>query len=538
MSVMERGRNHLIKLTPDEIWKENQKGVSYNTSIDLYDNTKKSENMYIGNQWEGVIAPDLEKPVINFLHRVVSYFLSMIISDDVGVDISSFNATPERAMQDKIISAQVVEIVESTKMKTKNRECLRNAAVDGDTCLFARFEPSIRTGKELPMMDESGNRMPIEPQGDIVIDVLDNTNVIFGNPYVWDVQEQPYIIINKRTKLSDVKEQAQADGVEGWDTITSDSDTNYYGEDKGSDNDLVTVLIKLWRDRTTGTIHSIKSTKNVILQEEKDLGYFLYPLAWMSWEKVKNSYHGQPAITQGVIFNQIFVNTMWGLFGIHVKKMAFPKTIINGDLIPNWTNKVGEVIKVSGNPNDAIATGFRSPDFSAQALNLVEQTINYTKEFMGASDASLGDVNPENTSAIIALQKSSSAPLELQKLANYQFLEDIIRILVDIMCQDYGIRQVAFDDDEGNSIVTTIDFTQLDYNAMKINVEVGTASYWSEIGQIQTADNLFSKGIITDAITYLESLPDNTIRNKQKIIKQIKKQAMTQIPLNPTNTVG
>ena len=34
--------------------------------------------------------------------------------------------------------------------------------------------------------------------------------------------------------------------------------------------------------------------------------------------------------------------------------------------------------------------------------------MQFTKEFSGATDAALGSVRPDNTSAIIALQKASS----------------------------------------------------------------------------------------------------------------------------------
>ena len=70
------------EITAESIWEEYQKGVAYNTALDLYDNVEKCENFYIGKQWEGLNAPDLPKPVINVLRRVVSYFISMIVSDD------------------------------------------------------------------------------------------------------------------------------------------------------------------------------------------------------------------------------------------------------------------------------------------------------------------------------------------------------------------------------------------------------------------------------------------------------------------------
>lgn len=50
-----------IKTTPQQIWEEYQKGVSYNSELGLYDTVKQNENFFIGKQWEGVAAPDLEK---------------------------------------------------------------------------------------------------------------------------------------------------------------------------------------------------------------------------------------------------------------------------------------------------------------------------------------------------------------------------------------------------------------------------------------------------------------------------------------------
>ena len=69
-----------ISKKPHDIWHEYQKAVSYNRGIDLYDTVKKNENFFIGRQWEGLNAPDLAKPVINVLRRVVSYFISMIVA--------------------------------------------------------------------------------------------------------------------------------------------------------------------------------------------------------------------------------------------------------------------------------------------------------------------------------------------------------------------------------------------------------------------------------------------------------------------------
>lgn len=565
------------QIQPEAIWQEYQKGMQFNQNMQLYDTVKKNENFYLGKQWEGLNAPDLEQPVLNILGRVVTYFIAMLVSDDVGVSINSFSGAPQKGMDsmtgnhglfpgqfssfpnsigqsaampglpngmgqmaaensglmpitpyslgsmsqqaeqpdmDKLLAQEIERVIERSRAKAYNRDAIRNAAVDGDCCFFLRFDPDISTGQAA--------------QGEIVIDLVDNTNIIFGNPYVNQVQEQPYLIIVKRAKLATVKRQAKKEGVKDWEQITADSDGNYYGEEKQAcGTDLVTVLIKLWKD-DEGLIHFSKSTQNVVLKEDTLLGYKLYPVAYMNWQKVKNCYHGMAAITPGVIQNQIYINTLWALFMIHVKQMAFPKLFYDQAKIKQWTNKVGQAIKVTGDPNTAVASGWRAPDFSAQAMELVEKTINYTKEFMGASDAALGNIKPDNTSAIIAVQKASSAPLELQRLAFYQFVEDYVRIILDMIRVDYGLRQVRYKDSREQDAVSWVDFSALPYDAMDLNVDVGSSAYWSEITQLQTSDNLFSKGIIQDAVIYLESIPDRYIKNKQAIIDKLRENQMLQ----------
>ena len=64
----------------------------------------------------------------------------------------------------------------------------------------------------------------------------------------------------------------------------------------------------------------------------------------------------------------------------------------------------------------------------------------------------------------------------------------------------------------------------MDFDEHKLAVDIGEASYWSELTQLQTMDSLFQKGLITDALLYLDSIPDKYIPNKQKIIDALKEQ--------------
>lgn len=206
----------------------------------------------------------------------------------------------------------------------------------------------------------------------------------------------------------------------------------------------------------------------------------------------------------------------------HEKRMAFPKLFYDMTKIRQWTNRVGQAIGVAGDPTTAVASSFRGEDMSNQVLQLVEKTISYTKECLGATDVALGNVPLDNTSAIIALQNAASAPLALQKLSFYQFWEDCVLIIMDMIRCYYGVREVLFDTGEG-SASTVVDFSAFDPDSMELKVDVGPASYWSELVQVETADNLYKNGIITDAVTYLETVPDKYIRNKRRLIDRLER---------------
>ena len=504
-----------IKKTPQEIWAEFEECNNYNQSIRLSETVKKNEDFFSGKQWEGVNAPDLEKPVLNFLRRVVTYFISMIVSDDVAVSVTPFFQTGENELAAKILSAEVERVIERTGAKALHRDALRDAAVDGDGCFYLYFDPEAETGQTA--------------RGEICIETVDNTKVLFGNPYVSQVQKQPYLLLVRRDSCRTVRERAEAHGMDPK-LIVPDNAQRYYGEDKTSAQELVTCVLKLWRDPQSKTIRFLETTQGALVRPETDTGYQLYPVAFLPWEKAKGSYHGISPIT-GLIPNQICVNKLWAMAMQHQKLMAFPKVFYDNTKIKSWNNRVGQAVAVAGNPNDAVASAFRAPDMSGQVLDLVERTISMTRDFMGASDAALGNIKPDNTSAIIAVQKASSAPLELQRLAFYQFVEDYVRVLIDMIRVHYGVRLVSLELENGTEAVA-FDFSSVDYDGMQMKVDVGSSAYWSELMQIQTMDNLFQKGIIADAVTYLEGIPDTYLKNKNKILSQLRqRQAQMQTQL-------
>lgn len=540
----------MIKKTPSDIFGEYRQGIDYDTSISLFENVEKNQRFYNGEHWQGVNAPDLIKPVFNLIKRVVSYFVAMIVSDDIGIKISPFDETQEALTTANILTREIDHVIENTKFKEKTREIIKNSCVDGDAAFYFAFNPDIETGQDL--------------KGAIEVSLIDNTNIFFGNPYESDVQRQPYIIVQQRLYTDQVKEMARKEGVseEEIQNIISDADdTDNVSIYQETADKLTTVITKFWKetkivkenilgvelDKKVETIHFIKCTSKVILKDDTDTGYNRYPIAYMSWEKVKKSYHGRSPIT-GVIPNQVFINKLFAMCMVYVTNNGFPRVLYDVARFGKSANSLkgynASNLDLLGKFMDAS----KAPDFSNQVIQLISDTIAYTKEFLGANDAALGNVKPDNTSAIIAVQQASAVPLQLQKLAFYEFVEDSVRIIMDIMSCDYGTRSVKINAEESEKLglsqldpstnmmvpVTNIDldFSLLTTLQNSVNVSVGESSYWSELMNIQTMDNLFAKNIITNPIDYLESVPDKYLSGKQKLIDSLKEQQQQADQLN------
>ena len=88
----------MIRTQTEEVWSEYQKSLAYCQSIGLFETVQKNEDFFTGDQWKGVNAPDMDKPVANILKRPVSYLVASIMSDDIGISFSRYSdAAADRA---------------------------------------------------------------------------------------------------------------------------------------------------------------------------------------------------------------------------------------------------------------------------------------------------------------------------------------------------------------------------------------------------------------------------------------------------------
>ena len=522
----------------EEIVKRFEKGYAFNQRIDLYDKVKVNEDFFIGNQWEGVQSNGLPTPTFNMFKRVINFQVSTITSDNMAIQVDGLPSTSGYSMKElgricEVANQQIAAVMERNKIVTKNREFLRNAAVTGDGCMHFYFDPTIENGQDV--------------KGEIVAEIIDNLRVIFGNPNCRDVQRQPFIILTRRElvedvryRVEDLKDMGRSDGetyckVDNPEDIQPDSEKFQNDYDSYTD-DKVTVLTYYYRNRDTKTIWCIEATENQIIREAYDTGLSLYPLIWINWDYIRDCYHGQAMVT-GLLPNQKFINKMFALVSISLLTTAFPKYIYDRTKISRWSGDIGTAIGVTG-AVDGAAKVIEGASVSPQIAQFIEMSFDKTHSLLGASDVAMGDSRPDNTSAIIALQRAANTPMELTKQNDYQCMEDAARIWLDMMSVYYGTRmvEIGMDMDKpgeqplgmqlpAQKFMVPFDFSVLKTARLSIKLDVGASSYWSEMANVQTLENLLMNHHIS-VVQFLERLPSGYLVKKQELIDELKSQSM------------
>ena len=541
-------------------WERYEQGRTYNTRLvpNQYDLVNTNVEFFSGNQWINLphtgAMQKLPKPTFNIVKRVASLFVASLTSSaaSISFDELSYYASLDASHGGKegenaaaIATAEVQNLLEKFKMDYRIREALFDGAQTGDYCAHFYWDAHA-----IPYGGAFGKQ-----RGEICMELVDGINVMFGNPNVADVEKQPYILIVGRDSVENLEAERRIhETKDHWNVIDADSDVlEQVGiggrTELNSDDENGKALYVYLYEKKDGTVRVTKATKNCVIYEEIDTGLRRYPIAWGNWERQKNQYHGRALVT-GIIPNQIFINTMFAMVMRHLQLMGFPKTVYNADLISQWSNEVGQAIGVRGlMPGQSIsqvAYNLQPADMSNQIIMAIDKAVSYTKDCLGATDAQLGNVRPDNTSALMVLQSSAEVPLENIRAGLYEWLEDIGAILLDMMGTYYGVRTVVRDRKfeelatngqqmpvidsatgrmKTNSVTRRVaqsyDFSQFKNLWFSVRVNAGATTYYSEIAMVQTLDNLRRDGTL-EIIDYLERIPDKLIPRKAELVQEMR----------------
>ena len=515
-------------------WRQYEAGKDYKRRIGLYETIRRNERYYRGDQWYGSSGLDLPKPVFNIIKRITDYLVCTAASGNLSVfytsdDLPFAESTAERELLTKgadILTQHAVYRWERDKLDSLTYKVMLDAALSGDGVLYCWWDPSQKTGQ--PFM------------GDIVTETIDNVNIFVSDVNKSDIQSQEYVILSGRDTVSSLKREAKDHGIPASEIakILPDSDTlsgsGDYSEFELDDRDSekATYLIKFWREN--GFVMCEKSTKECVIRRE-NTGMRLYPVAYFNWSPTKNSFHGSSPVSS-MIPNQKFINRAYALIMKHMTDTAFSKVIYDRSKIPEWSNEVGEAIAAVGGGNIADAVSVVGVGQMQDGyLELVKNAIEVTKETSGATETALGNVDPENTSAILALQESARVSLTQVRSALYRCIEDVAAIWAEMILTYYPDGRLLPTKQKNELRAEGISFSRMKSSLIRSHIDVRNVKDQLNVSTQTVLDKLLEEGHIK-ADTYVSLLPQSIIRERDKIIESIQNDAERSTAVNGTHS--
>lgn len=502
-------------------WSQYEAGKAYKRQIGLYENNRRNERFYRGDQWYGAQINDLPKPVFNVIRRVVDFLVSSVASTDLTIRYTDENLpyitdkTQKKKLTEAldILTRNAAYRFERSALDTKLFKLLTDAAVSGDGVLYCYWDPTIRTGQEYC--------------GDIVTEIIDNVNLFVADVNSADIQSQEYVILSGRASVRALRSEALACGVPvtlankivADRVLDTQSGDLAYTELEGEDEAKTTYILKFWREN--GKVVFEKSCEGCTIKRVKT-DCTLYPVAYFNWYPTKNSFHGTSPVTS-LIPNQKYINRAYAMAMKHMTDTAFSKVVYDKSKIPEWSNGVGEAIAALGGGNIADAVSVVGVgDMQDGYMELIDSAVALTKELMGATDSALGNIDANNTSAIIALQETSKVTLEQIRAAYYRCVEDLANVWVDMICAYYPNGRLLPYNDGGVTAVAGVDFELLKRGMLSARIDVAQVARYSAVSAQNMLDKLLELGHITPS-AYVKRLPAGIIHDREALIEEIEK---------------
>ncbi len=507
-----------------DIWTLYDESVSYCRMIGMYGDTDLNYRMYNGDQWHGLKVEGVEKVQYNFIKPIVRYKTGVILSNLYAINYSSGNfenkAFREKAAEIcELLNKKAARIWEKDYLDMKLRLIVKDAAINDEGIIYVNS-------------DENG-----EP----VNEIINKTDIYFGNENDSDIQSQPYILIKQRKPVSEVQTIAELSGVshDKLQHILGDMDNiEEAGESAKYEKDnMCTIVTKLYKEK--GTVHFAQSTRYVEIKKDKDTGLKYYPVAHLIWEERKGSARGEGEVRH-LIPNQIETNKTAMRRALAAKNTAFPQKVVNIDQIsnPSELNTVGGTVKVSGGLTvDDVAKVFtyiKPAQMSPDVEKLQTELISSTRELAGAGEIATGEINPETASgrAILAVQRAAQQPLTEHLEYTKAFIEELARIWLDIITvynDSIYLEKEVTDPTTGQTVteLTEVFKDTLTELQASVKVDITPKSAFDKFAQEQSLENLLTSGMLNpqnlpQLKLYVRLLDDDSVMPKQKLEELIK----------------
>lgn len=527
-------------ILPGQVLEEYRRGVAYKNQMGtrgMGEQNRINERFYSGDQWHGVTCGD-NRPLVrhNVIKRIGDYKMAVVGSAPAAVRFAAEGVPNTLELQGRVaahreelrrgqipasltpaeeaqaVAGALTDYFRTTARRLKldmlKQRVLRNAYITGTGVLYTYWDDRISTG----LYADEGRTAPI--YGDIAAEVLEIEQVYMGDPTIEDIQQQPYILIAQRRPVEAIRRLAKRYGSRDWQAIRP--------EEESGQAVLLTRFWKEWSaDGTACKVYGMQVCGGAVVRPVWEMSVRLYPLAVFRWEEKRHRAYGESEIPH-LIPNQIAINRTVSAGVWAVMMMGMPIMLVNGDVVTQpITNDPGQVVPVYGageEIRDAVHY-VDPPAFSAQLDNNVQNLISDTMTQAGVSSTLLGDVEPNNTSAIIAVREASLMPLQMMRNRFYAFLEEVAHIWAEFWLSMYGDRALKIEQDGG---VWYMPFQADRYRDLLLNIQadVNAGQTVDEERMIQTLDNLYKNGVI-DAKQYISRLPRGIIPQMDALLQEL-----------------
>lgn len=515
-------KNRSQEVEPTFYWKRFERGRDYIYRKGLITKTTKNWNFYIGRQWEGVESGGEALPSYPFIEGIIKYKVSTVAQNNMVAKFSDMDGRQELNDAYDKMDNLFSRCWERANMERRIWDVLKESAVTGDGIFY--FGTSDFADVEL----------------------IQNTNIFYADESEPDIQKQPYLILWHRRSISDVRAEAELNGVseEEISLILPDHETqdivgNKDELDVTTNKDEAKVTCIIHFEKKGGVVHVCKSTRNCVYEPDHPVavtnpdgtqgkGLSLYPLVKFSWKNYPNDARGVSEVEQ-LIPNQIEINKTLARRSQIIKLTAFPRLAYDGNAIanPEDLENVGSPIEVTTGGVQSInqMISYLNPATSNNdAKNYADDLLDVTQELVGAGETARGNIelNRVASSAILAVRDMAAQPLNEQVSKLKEFCEDIAWVCLDItmVYNPSGLDVLVENEDPltgmKSSEMKTI--TKEEFDAMKPNIRIDTSNDnpWTKEAEQTWLDNALSQQYITFE-EYVNLLPVNGIAPKAKL---------------------
>lgn len=451
--------------TSTKFWLRYKKGLEYLDLKNLLNRSNRCWNFFIGKQWEGVEADGEDLPFINFIHPNVLRKVTTIYTNRMAVNYSDMEGRRELQPVYEALSSMFSAKWEKANEDTLCRRTVKHGAITGDGYQYF-------------------------PTGNVEdAQIIYNTDILFGDESEPNIQRQPYIIIQERRGVEEVKQMARENGIspDEIELIKPDRETeNVIGNtdevEYSDSNDSMKVTMithfekkkepvtqAIWEEdpetgMRTGTIvetgeerdvvYVARCTKYAMVEEERPIkvapseiqaangkqgrALSLYPVVKFSWEEAPNDARGVSQVEQ-LIPNQILINKTLARRSMITQLMAYPRMAYDETMIanPEDLNKVGMPIAVSSGMSQSVSqaiTYLAPAQTSHEPKQLTDDLLEITQELSGSGDTTMGNIDLTRVaaSAIVAVNDQAQS-MHDDTVANLQqFVEELADLWVEL----------------------------------------------------------------------------------------------------------